>query len=778
MVFSTKVTIKPGTVIGGEDILPNGNRYHFFKGIPFAEPPLGELRFKAPVPLEKFSVPELECIKEGPNSVQQDRVTGKPFIGSEDCLYLNVFTPECESNKPLPVMLYIHGGGFNTGNGNSDKHNPLYLLQEGVVVVTFNYRLGVLGCLSLPEAGIPGNAGMKDQVLAMNWVQENIAQFNGDPTNVTLFGHSTGSVCVHMHLFTANCGKLFHRGIMQSGVSIMPSMLDEDGVGQTRHLAKLKMVFSTKVTIKPGTVIGGEDILPNGNRYHFFKGIPFAEPPLGELRFKAPVPLEKFSVPELECIKEGPNSVQQDRVTGKPFIGSEDCLYLNVFTPECESNKPLPVMLYIHGGGFNTGNGNSDKHNPLYLLQEGVVVVTFNYRLGVLGCLSLPEAGIPGNAGMKDQVLAMNWVQENIAQFNGDPTNVTLFGHSTGSVCVHMHLFTANCGKLFHRGIMQSGVSIMPSMLDEDGVGQTRHLAKLVGCTSDDANDILKYLQNFENLEEFVKPLIRDGMPVLHATVPTKPVIEAESPEAVITKSFFEAICQPDFVKVPVLMGYTSVEGLGYLSRYKEDLSDFENDFCEFVPPELNLPLEDPKRIEIANSIKEFYFKGEKIDEKMIYQLGHLIGDYQFSSCIRQAAKCHTRFQHKSPLYFYRFDFDGQLNLYKIKYKVTHLKGASHVDDLCHVFQMEFGPPEPWEEEAHKMVVTFSKLWTNFAKYSNPTPTIDKETGGCIWEPVPKCDSWENMTIKTLILDKEIRMMDNPDEDRLAFWRDLKKYHL
>ncbi|XP_055837312.1 juvenile hormone esterase-like [Episyrphus balteatus] len=538
------------------------------------------------------------------------------------------------------------------------------------------------------------------------------------------------------------------------------------------------MVFSKKVTIKPGTVIGGEDILPNGNRYHYFQGIPFAVPPLGELRFKAPVPLEKFSVPELECVAEGPVSIQRSLDPALPFIGSEDCLYLNVFTPETKSNKPLPVMLFIHGGGFVGGNGNSDKHNPLYLLQEDVVVVTFNYRLGVLGYLSLPEVGIPGSAGMKDQVLAMKWVKENISQFNGDPTNVTLFGHSTGSACVHMHLLSKNSRKFFNRVIMQSGVSIMTAMTDSDGPGKARHLAKLVGCNSDDPNEILKFLQNYNNFEDFIKPLIPKGTQFVDAPIPSRPVIEEESPEAVLTKNILEVMSDPNSgINHPVLMGYTDAEGMARISQCGENLKDFHNDFCQFIPPESNLPLDDPKAIELANSIKEFYFKGNKIDDSMTYPLIDLFSDSLFTSYIRQTAEFHTRFLHESPLYFYRFDFDGQLNLYKNKYNVEHLKGASHVDDLCHVFQMKFSPPKPWEEEAQKMVVTLCKLWTNFAKYNNPTPTIDQQFGGCIWEPVPKCDSWENMTIKTFIIDKEIRMMDNPDEERMTFWRNLKNWN-
>lgn len=120
------------------------------------------------------------------------------FIGTEDCLFLNIYTPNLE--KSLPVMVYIHGGGFNGGSGNSDLYSPEYLVRNDVVVVTLNYRLGPIGFLSLPSIGIYGNCGLKDQQLALEWVSGNIKAFGGDNTNVTLFGESAGAASTHFHI--------------------------------------------------------------------------------------------------------------------------------------------------------------------------------------------------------------------------------------------------------------------------------------------------------------------------------------------------------------------------------------------------------------------------------------------------------------------------------------------------------------------------------------------------------------------------------------------------
>lgn len=197
------VKINAGKLRGLSQRLSNGKPYHFFKGIPYAEPPVGELRFKPPVALEQFGEPMLDC------SVHRSWCLQLTFpmnivMGSEDGLFLNVYTPELpgdqvESMKRLPVMIYVHGGAFQEGAGDSFVYNPLPLLEEGVVVVTLNYRLGPLGFLCLPEAGIYGNMGLKDQRMAFRWVQHNISQFGGDPNNVTIFGASAGSTSVQMH---------------------------------------------------------------------------------------------------------------------------------------------------------------------------------------------------------------------------------------------------------------------------------------------------------------------------------------------------------------------------------------------------------------------------------------------------------------------------------------------------------------------------------------------------------------------------------------------------
>ncbi len=253
------------------------------------------------------------------------------------------------------------------------------------------------------------------------------------------------------------------------------------------------------VAIQSGTLLhldaGDVQGVTEGGTRHFF-GIPFARPPVGERRWQPPVPAEPWAG-VLDASAMGPACAQNAGITS-PYSENEDCLHLNVWTPEPAPSHPLPVMVWIHGGG-NTGGSTADEvplgigglfyDGRLLAEQHGVVVVSANYRLGVLGFLSHPalagedsKRAFSGNQALLDQRLALEWVRDNIAPFGGDPDNVTIFGESAGAFDVCFHVASPGSRGLFHRAISESGGCTFRTTTRSEGEARGAELATELGC--------------------------------------------------------------------------------------------------------------------------------------------------------------------------------------------------------------------------------------------------------------------------------------------------------
>ena len=212
----TKAVTKYGTVVG---VPVEGCTA--FKGVPFAQPPVGELRFKAPVEPAPWEGEKL-CDTFAPACIQLQRMAHGPapkMAVSEDCLYMNIWTPAESAGKKLPVMFWVYGGGFQGGNAADPGFYGNYMAaMKDVVVVTFNYRCGPLGYFSLPQWGeSSGNFGILDQAAAIKWVYENIEAFGGDPERILVFGQSAGGVSVRMLLCSPITRHMVRRAVVQSG---------------------------------------------------------------------------------------------------------------------------------------------------------------------------------------------------------------------------------------------------------------------------------------------------------------------------------------------------------------------------------------------------------------------------------------------------------------------------------------------------------------------------------------------------------------------------------
>ncbi|MGX8682280.1 MAG: carboxylesterase/lipase family protein [Bacteroidales bacterium] len=221
-----RTTVAQGEVEGVEQ-----NGLAHYKGIPFATPPVGDLRWKAPVPAQKWQgVYKADSFKAKPYQMSQGQPRpGQPGV-SEDCLYLNVLTPAKRAGEGLPVLVWIHGGGFNTGA--SWENNGEKFAQNGIVYAAITYRTNVFGFLSLPELSaesqketgraISGNYGLMDQIMALQWIHDNIAAFGGDPEKVTIMGESAGAISVAMLCQSPLAKGLFRGAISESGGNMAP----------------------------------------------------------------------------------------------------------------------------------------------------------------------------------------------------------------------------------------------------------------------------------------------------------------------------------------------------------------------------------------------------------------------------------------------------------------------------------------------------------------------------------------------------------------------------
>lgn len=223
-------------------------------------------------------------------------------------------------------------------------------------------------------------------------------------------------------------------------------------------------------------------------------------------------------------------------------------------------------MVYIHGGAFTRGSSGTEFYGPDFLLQKDIVLVTFNYRLGAFGFLTLndPQAEVPGNAGLKDQSLALKWVKENIQFFGGDPNNITLFGESAGAISVHFHMLSKMSKNLFHRAIVQSGTALRAIVPDN---GYALRLARALGWDGKEGNakDMVEFLRLQDHTkiasvqeklitpEEFKDRIMFSFGPVVEPYV-SKQCLIARDPKDMCRRAWSRSM--------PILIGGTSDEGL------------------------------------------------------------------------------------------------------------------------------------------------------------------------------------------------------------------------
>lgn len=412
-----------------------------------------------------------------------------------------------------------------------------------------------------------------------------------------------------------------------------------------------------------------------------------------------------------EAKSHGSACAQIDQISNN-ILGDEDCLYLNIHTPSLSPSKNLPVMIFIHGGGFVNGSGDSDFLSPESLLENDIVFVAINYRLGILGFLSLGSSDVPGNAGLKDQSFALRWVKENIKSFGGNPNNVTIFGVSAGSASVEFQILSPLSKGLFHKAILQSGSTLNPWGRTRDPSYINKKLLKALNIDQNqNVDDIIKALQAIDTKTLIVsaKETLDDNCERVGEIFSFVTVVEKPNPGAFLDKEPIEILKSGNYNHVPCIIGYCENEGLLFKGMYKFVKDDLLNQNFISVHPKC-LYFDEEKIIE--DKLKELYVKNYPDKDQSVDEF---LGDFYFVGGIYASLKCKLRCNDK--VYLYKFQYDGNLNLIKKMFGLSGIKGALHGDDTSYVGPCNYFSESDATEADYTMRKNIAKMWTNFAKY-------------------------------------------------------------
>ncbi len=500
-----------------------------------------------------------------------------------------------------------------------------------------------------------------------------------------------------------------------------------------------------------GAFMGAEDI---ETATCSWKGVPYAAPPVGELRFRAPrLPEKREGV--TPAISFGPRCMQtgtMEAVNADPSGKmSEDCLYLNVWRPA--KSGQFPVMVWIHGGGYTGGTGNTPMYWGDRMAEAGdVVVVTINYRLNVFGFMAHPgfreedPNGAAGGYGSLDQVAAIDWVHRNIEGFGGDPGNVTIFGESAGgwSVCT-MLATPLNQGRI-HKAILHSGGCEASASL-EKGYDQARKIAEKVRCDFNDL-DCLREVPA-KRLLRATGNTITDGF----AWVP-------HHDGYLLTAAPIDMIKEGDYNRVPFIAGYNHDE----VSRLLKLIPNFQYARAKNYPGQMAkfLGMDEQEKRELDSLYPLSDYSGRPVKAFGAMGTEGILGCPTYNGLAAAA-------EHQPETYLYRFDFDDM--------KLGRGIGAVHAMEIPFVFDSLDREPISLLYDKNRLEIAeplsrdMQSYWLNFAKTGDPN---GKDVRG---KDLPQWPRFTNDDPSLMVFDVYVRAEDAKMKERCDFWLEYgKKY--
>ena len=431
-----------------------------------------------------------------------------------------------------------------------------------------------------------------------------------------------------------------------------------------------------------------------------YRGIPFAAPPVGDLRWKAPQPAAKWDG-VLQANKFAPGPIQ----AGNPPSGkSEDCLYLNIWSPAKSAGDKIPVLVWIYGGGFGAGATSETNYSGEHLANKGVILVSIAYRVGQLGFLVHPELSaenqkkVSGNYGLLDMVAGLQWIKNNIAAFGGDPNKVTIFGESAGGIAVSMLCASPLAKGLFHGAISQSGGSFGPPRPTTFPGENLKRLsdAELAG------SELLKS-SGVASIADLRK-LPADKLPAARGM--SWPIIDGY----VIPDDQYKLYEAGKYNDTPILVGYNSDEGAS---------------FSPPKTPELYISSVKSRYGKFADNLIKAYPVGETTVPKTARDLAR---DAAFGWQTWVWARLQTQTGRSKVFYYY---FDQHPDYPSDSPRAG--SGSPHGQDVAYVFKhLNASNPQTTKTDL-EISEAMATYWTNFAKNGDPNGA-----GVPVWAPFTK----------------------------------------
>ncbi|CAH2094933.1 unnamed protein product [Euphydryas editha] len=504
-----------------------------------------------------------------------------------------------------------------------------------------------------------------------------------------------------------------------------------------------------RVRLQSGWACGVHRVADNCTHFFSFLGVPYAAQPIGERRFRELEPVEPWN-DFYDATYERPICPQYDVLYGRlqeSHQMNEACIYANIHVPlkalpvyrvrppalvpqpphqaglsENENDPGLPILVFIHGGGFAFGSGGIGLHGPEFLMRKDVIVITFNYRLNVFGFLSLNSSSIPGNNGLRDVVTLLQWVQVNAKSFGGDPNNVTLAGQSAGASIAHLISMSKAADGLFQRVILMSGTGlpnfftsspayaelVANSFLSNLGINATDpediH-RQLIATPIEDIMESNKLLQEYFGLVVFA--------PVVETPFPGVTTILDEDPEILMAKG-----CG---INIPMLVGFTNAECETFRHNFEkfDILSRLKENPLLMLSPSLIFKLPPKNALDLAQKVNKRYFDGVPTLDKYIKSCSDAYYIYpaiKFAK-IRASMK-------GAPVFLYQYSYEADFSVIKESMDLDY-KGAGHIEDMTFIFRanaMEdvkgFSPPTQQDKLMANWMTTFVK---DFIDCNDPT---------------------------------------------------------